>query len=243
MQSLELIDRFLKHELSPEEARQFEQMIIADPAFAEEVSFYIAASKLAKEESQEEKIRRFRQLQREVQPPTGKLIRMSNFRRLAVAAAVIAAIAIGFYLFQSPAKPNQLADDYITNNFSVLGVTMSNNTDSLQEGLKWYNEGKFPEALNRFQLLMQSDSSAVTALKYAGIVTLRTGQYDLALQYFTRLENYPGLYANPGKFYHALTLMKRNQPGDKQNAKLLLQEVVQKDLEGKEAAQEWLGKM
>ena len=242
MQSLEYIDRFLKGELNPDETKAFEQMITADPAFAEEVSFYIAASKIAKEESRAEKIRRFKQLPVDTRP-AGKVIKMVKFRTLAAAAAVIAVIIIGVYLFQSPAKPDRLADNYIEKNFSVLGVTMSNNIDSLQHGLKWYNEGKFPEALKMFNSLMQSDSSAITALKYAGIVTLRTGQYDLALQYFTRLENYPGLYANPGKFYHALTLMKRNQPGDKQNAKLLLQDVVKKDLEGKETAQDWLKKM
>jgi hypothetical protein len=34
--------------------------------------------------------------------------------------------------------------------------------------------------------------------------------------------------------------MKRNRPGDKQAAKVLLEQVVQNDLEGKETAQKWL---
>jgi hypothetical protein len=41
------------------------------------------------------------------------------------------------------------------------------------------------------------------------------------------LENYTQLYANPGKFYHALTLLERNLPGDKQQVKILLEQVVQ----------------
>ena len=57
----------------------------------------------------------------------------------------------------------------------------------------------------------------------------------------TKLENRV-LFANAGKFYHALTLLKRNQGGDKQQAKLLLEQVVQNDLEGKATAQDWLEK-
>ena len=37
--------------------------------------------------------------------------------------------------------------------------------------------------------------------------------------------------------------MNRNQPGDTETAKQLLQQVIQKDQEGKETAQEWLRKM
>ena len=50
------------------------------------------------------------------------------------------------------------------------------------------------------------------------------------------------LYDNPGEFYQALTLMKRNIPGDHQKAKFLLQDVVDKNLSGKEEAQKWLKK-
>ena len=72
-----------------------------------------------------------------------------------------------------------------------------------------------------------------------GIVYLRLANYDKAFLYFQQLENYP-LYSNPAIFYQALTLMKRNGPGDKQNAKQLLQQVVKDNLEGKAVAQQWL---
>jgi len=58
-------------------------------------------------------------------------------------------------------------------------------------------------------------------------------QYDKAIDYFFQLEYY-NLYSNPGKFYQGLTLLKRNMPGDKQAAKVLLQQTLQNDLNGKE---------
>jgi hypothetical protein len=82
----------------------------------------------------------------------------------------------------------------------------------------------------------------ISAKKYAGIVYLRLSNYDKALAYFQDLEKYTSLYANPAIFYHTLTLMKRNQPGDKQTAKQLLQQVVQNNLEGKGNAKQWLDK-
>ncbi len=51
------------------------------------------------------------------------------------------------------------------------------------------------------------------------------------------------LYSNHAFIYEALTLMKRNLPGDAAKAKQVLQYIVNNDQEGKEFAQEWLKKM
>ena len=118
---------------------------------------------------------------------------------------------------------------------------MGNKQDSLQEGLSLYNEGRYEEALKQFENMVQNDTSFIEAKKYAGIISLRMEQYEKAINYFLQLENYTQLYANPGKFYHALTLLKRNKQGDTETARLLLQQVVENDLEGKEEAENLLG--
>jgi len=43
-----------------------------------------------------------------------------------------------------------------------------------------------------------------------------------------------------GHIYQALTLLKRNQPGDKQKARQLLQQVPPQHLASEETAQQWL---
>jgi FimV-like protein len=50
------------------------------------------------------------------------------------------------------------------------------------------------------------------------------------------------LYSNPGQFYKALALLLRNESGDKDQAKELLQKVIDEDQEGSKMAQEWLEK-
>ena len=105
----------------------------------------------------------------------------------------------------------------------------------MQTALRLYNDGKSEEALKYFESMLVRDTSFVDGKKYAGIVSLKLKKYDEAILYFSQLANYQ-LYANPGKFYHALTLLKRNQAGDNQQAKVLLEQVVKNDLEGSKDA-------
>ncbi len=112
----------------------------------------------------------------------------------------------------------------------------------LQNDLRLCNENHLDSSLKLLKGIIQRNAANISIKKYAGIVYLRLGNYDKALAYFQELEKYTSLYSNPATFYHALTLMKRNQPGDKQKARQLLEQVVQNDLEGKETAQQWLKK-
>ena len=157
------------------------------------------------------------------------------------AAAIMAALLVGWLVWMKPVSPQQMADTYINKELSSFGVSMGSRQDSLQAAIQLYNEGKDKEALQQFENMAVANTSDVTALRYAGIVSLKLGLYSQALQHFKQLEQYPGLYSNPGKFYYALTLMKRNAPGDATQARQLLQQVAQSsDLDGKQQAQQWL---
>ena len=119
---------------------------------------------------------------------------------------------------------------------------MGNREDSLQKGLRLYNDGMHREAMNLFESLVRMDTTFIDAKKYAGIAALRLEEYENALHYFSLLASDTQLYANPGKFYQALTLLKRNRPGDKEAARQLLQAVVNEDLERSKEAEDWLKK-
>jgi tetratricopeptide (TPR) repeat protein len=134
-----------------------------------------------------------------------------------------------------------MADKYIKDSFQTLRVKMGTSQDSLQNAVQLYNEGQLTSSAEIFEDIAQRDSSNTKAITNAGIAYLRLGNYDKALVYFQQLENY-SLAFNPGTFYHALTLLKRNQPGDKKQARQLLQQVVDNDLEEKETARQWLKK-
>ncbi len=241
---LEYIDAYFNDELKPEEARQFEQRITKDKSFAEEVAFYLSTKQVLKEEAVAEKKEWFRQLA-EQNSPYSKRRPIAPIRKLwvyAAAAAVVVFILFAGYLFLfQQSSPQQMAEKYIKQNLESQGVTMGNSQDSLQNALRLYNEGELNSSLEQFESILQRDSSNNSAKEYAGIVYLRLGNYDKALAYFQQLEKIT-LSSNPATFYHALTLMKRNQPGDKQLARQLLKQIVQNDLEGKETAEQLLKK-
>jgi tetratricopeptide (TPR) repeat protein len=134
-----------------------------------------------------------------------------------------------------------MAGKYIHDTLGTLPVKMGAE-DDMQNGLHLYNKGQFTSAIQKFESILQKDSSNYSAQRLAGIAYLRLGNYNKALDYFQQLEKYTSNYSNEGKFLRALTLMKRNQTGDKRQARQLLQEVVDNDLEGKEASQQWLDK-
>ena len=60
--SLEYIDQYFQGTPLPEEASAFEKRITEDPAFAEEVAFYLSARQALKEKLAEEKKSTFREI-------------------------------------------------------------------------------------------------------------------------------------------------------------------------------------
>jgi tetratricopeptide (TPR) repeat protein len=241
MSELAYIESYFKGELSAGERMEFDQKISDDPAFAEEVAFYCSAMDAVKEDLAEEKKKQFRKIYEEGKS-RDKKVRSSFVKRFwpyMTAAAVLAGLIAGIYLFSKHPSPQQLADQYIGNHFSVLGVKMGEKEDSLEAAKNLYNNKQFPEALRKFEKIIREDSAADEPKKMAGIVSLRMGDYDKAIEYFTQLENLR-LYSNPGKFLHALALIKRNRTGDREMAKELLKQVVDLNLGEKETARKWL---
>ena len=229
MENLQYIEDYFTGTLSPNEVLNFEEKISGDPLFADEVAFYLSAIHAVKEESNRLRKERFRALPIQHKEPA-KII---SFRRMSIAAAVIfVTLVSSIYFFTLSSDPVKLADNYIKTNLSSLSVTMSTTSDSLQKGIDLYNRGSYPQALTIFRGLSTSNPSSPDAMRYAGLAALQNGNYLLATEYFTRLEEIDGLYSNPGKFYRAITLLKRNGKGDKQTAQRLLNEVIDKDLEG-----------
>lgn len=238
---LEYIDDYFRGKMGTAEIGQFEQRILEDPGFAGEVAFYLNALQAALDQSNMGRKEQFWELYRKGKPavPSHPIKKLWPY----IAAAVLAGVLLGgWWLFLRPIPEKQLADQFIRQHFQALGISMGSREDSLQTGLRLYNEGKWTDALRQFENIARSDDSAFEAKKYAGIVSLQLKDYDKALAWFDQLSHYT-LYVNPGLFYQAITLMERNRPDDPEHAKQLLQRVVQEGLEGKETAAQWLSKL
>ncbi len=253
MDNSEYIEDYFSGAPDPEQTRSFELRIESDPVFAEEVAYYLSVHSLAKEVYHLEKKQQFREIYQNYQEagssastarnlkPSGTTIVRKLVYYLA-AAAVVAGISFGIYTYTQNVSPQEMAAVYEREKLTTLPVTMSGRSDSVQTGLRLYNDRKLEDARMLFERMIERDSLYYPALEYAGLACLRLKNYDRAIYYFKQLEERKELYANPALFYKAVTLMARNHPGDNASAKQLLQQVVEKELEGKEAAQKMLAK-
>ena len=261
MENSEYIDNYFSGTPDPVQVRSFENRIESDPVFAEEVAYYLSVHTLTREVSQSIKKQQFREIyQKSLKespsiPVSGKPISIYSARSTPVrnlplrkliyymaAAAVVAGISFGIYINVQRVSPQELAVRFERDHLTTLPVTMSGHSDSEQTGLRLYNDGKLQEAQLQFEQIIERDSSYYPAIKYAGLACLRLKNYDRAIYYFKKLEAHTELYSNPAIFYQAVTLMERNHPGDNASAKQLLQQVVEKDLDEKDAAQIMLEK-
>ena len=238
MHSLEYIDSYFKGEFSSQEKMEFERKMVEDPSFADDVAFYISTRQVSKDLVIEEKKNNFRKIYSEY----NKEAKVFSIRRIwsyAAAAVVVFGMSISWFLFTRQATPTQMAEQYIKENLNRLPVNMGGRQDSLQMGVNFFNEGKLSEGQAIFEAMVAREGDDDKALEYAGETALKQQDYQKAIQYFNQLEKIKLEY-NPGKFYHALTLMSRNGTGDAPAAKKLLQEVVNEGLAKKEDAEKLL---
>ena len=227
--------------LSKEEVNTFEERIKNDPAFAADVAFYVSSRQAAKEMADEEREAHFRKIYKpgngyHHQEQPAKVVSLRTAMRVALAAAIITAVVVTVVLNSKPSASG-LASRYIDKEFAQLEVHMGT-ADDLSKAVENYNNGKYTEAENGFERVLAKDSGSLEIIKSAGIAALRAGDYEKALQHFRKMETFHAYY-NPAVLLQAVALMKRSQPGDKQEAKSLLQRVIDNNLDGKETAQEW----
>lgn len=239
MKHLEYIDDYFKGAASDSQSRQFEQRLLDDPAFAEEVAFYLTTQRLLQQEARAEKIDHFRKLYQQ-QPAAPLRVVKPTYRigRFVAAAAIVIGLLFIVNLL-TPASRQQLADQYIREELGSVNVSMSAGVDSIDLIRDLYNKGQFKEALSLSEVLIGQNAGNRQALQLAGLSNLRLQQYDQALTRFKQLASQKA-HVNKGVFYQAVTLIKRNQPGDLPLAKTLLEQVVKEDLAERATAEEWL---
>ncbi len=165
------------------------------------------------------------------------------FRLFSALAAIFIMILAAYFLLFRAADPQGLAEKYYTENLVELSQTMGSTEDLIQLGIAAYNQKDYQRAQVYFQEALIKDHENSDALKYLGLAYFAQNELDSALAAFEELADMPGLFSNPGLFYQAFTLMMRNESGDLERAKLLLERVVNQNEEGSQQAQIWLEKL
>lgn len=235
MSNLDRIEQYYNNTLSEPERRAFEDELKTNPVLVAEVTFWVQARAAAQAEARTRRKAEFAELRQSLT----KTKQRSLYYTYAAVASVVLMLGIGsWWLYKSQITNyksqinKEWAASYIEKNFTTLSTQMGSDADSLQIGITLYNSGKLEKAQAVFSQLLSRDSLNVEAQKYAGIVALRRQDYDQAIKHFHRLGTRTDLVANPGKFYEALALLRRDLPLDKLKAENLLKEIKAAKLEG-----------
>jgi tetratricopeptide (TPR) repeat protein len=238
---LEKIDKYYNNELSLSERQDFENELINNEELKENVSFYLNTRTATKQLADDKRRAEFEELRKKIsqkQANSGKIKPMIWLSGMAASVILVA----GFWWFSHTPDlaTDAIANTYIQENFQNLPIKMDASADSLQMGLRLFNEQKLSEAQIIFENILKRKNNDSEATEYAGITALRLKDYDKAIQYFKILASQKDLFANPGKFYEAITLLQQS-PMNKKEAEILLKDVVDNGLEGKEEAAVILG--
>jgi tetratricopeptide (TPR) repeat protein len=241
----EYIEAYFKQTLNTEERKTFEAKCETDEAFAKQVAIYLTARQALREELLQQKIQQWKGgvSQQEEPVPVIPMQRRTTFVKWVMyAAAACLLLVASVYLFEANSSPKRLAVNYIQTNYASLSHTMDASHDSLQSGIEAYNNKNYDKALQLFLGVQKNDPANSDAKKYAGVVYLQQQDYDKAVQQFDELANMKGLYSNPGDFLKAVSLLERNRTTDKEEAKILLQKVVNEKEEGYQEAEKLMKK-
>ena len=172
---------------------------------------------------------------------TIRLSPINYLKILLMSAAAVAVFVLSFFIFYSSNKDvNTLAVNYFQENLQQLSQTMSSADDSLQLGIAAYNNKEYDKALSYFRNVYKTHPENSDAKKYTGLSYLAKRDYENALKEFEALAKTPNLYSNPGQFLKAITLLMRNEDGDRQSAKEILEQLANKNVEGSKESREWL---
>ncbi len=243
MNELDTIESYLTGQMAEADQLAFEASLRTDPVLAETLTFYVMAQHTAKNQAAAHRRAEWESRRRTegIQPLPTRRIGQWVYG-VAAAACLVLALGVGWYFLNRPSA-TELADAYVNQNFTTLSVTMDGRADSLQTGIRAYNQGRLADADALFGAILQREPANADALKFAAIVSLRRGNYDQAINQFHQLSQRADLYANPGVLYEAIARLKRNQPLDKQTAKELLTNVISKNLDGRDEASKLLERL
>ncbi|MCH6234186.1 tetratricopeptide repeat protein [Cognataquiflexum rubidum] len=252
---IEVFEEYLNDKLNEQERRNFEAELKLDKDLENSFLIYKAIEQdlgnNIKNKSKENELRKtLESLSKQYsEAPIKTSFKKQNrvIKFIGFVSAVAASFLLIFFVYENfyldKYDSQRIAQNYFQSELGQLGQTMGNVEDSLQLGIVSYNQKDFFQAIIIFESILESDPDNSEAIKNLGLSYLGLEEFDKAIQQFQRLSQLENLYANPGLFYQALALLLRNEIRDNDQAKLLLEIVIDQNQEGTKKAKEWLEKL
>lgn len=248
-EDIELIERYLNSELSPEELDAFKQRLEVDSAFAEKVDDYKAiitgVRHLGHKKFTEELAAWEHEIKNEETAVQTIDLRARRWKKyLAVAAAVVLLILSLLYFMvpRAPVNTEDLFTAYFVPYDDVVSVRDGReNDETLGYALQNYGDGKYKEAIPYFQSYLSTDSQNHDAMFYLGTSALAEKNTAVAVPPLRELVAQRSIYAEQAAWYLALAALLEN---NKESARTQLKDIAEnKSHSMHEKAEELLGRL
>ncbi len=255
-----LIEKYLNKSLSKEELTAFENRLLHDPSLQEQVNINKQLIDAINEDSwsfssghetealkEYEDILNAPQLQnlkktidhiQDGDKETSKVIRLSNWKRYAIAASIVAIGLFSYFMLQAPSN-EELYTDYLQLETLPSLVSRSDDSQLLAQGQKAFEKGSYNDAITIFNEAFLTTKESGVYL-YLGISKLQLSQFDSAEKTFDDLIASDLIDAEKGYWYKALLYLKQDNT---ERSKEVLNKIISGDLYNVEKAKQLLKKI
>jgi tetratricopeptide (TPR) repeat protein len=246
-EEIELIERYLKKELSEFENTAFQQRLLSDRDFKvhyDEVRTSISGIQYSARKAVLEELKKFDSTLPGISGRKGSGRTISPIVYFGIAASILILVVstVLIYRFSNEVNPEQLYQSYYTIYPNIVDPTQRNDTTSanvISPGFRQYDLGNYEEAVSEFnESLKEGDNEFV--LFYLAISYLELNRLNEAIEHFHNyIQNYSSLKSQ-AQWYLALSYIKNEQLA---NARIPLQLIAEDDSSYSEKASNLLNQL
>lgn len=238
---IDLIERYLRDELTSEERIDFMNRMKGDPEFAEKTEDYAMIIQGIANQGATAFRRELTAWENEIRHDEMNLprIRVSDApkkekpsmplsswsRYFSIAAAVAALLVALLYVidYKKDRKLNELFAAHFSPHDELLSTRGNGTHVTLAEALESYNAKNFAEAVSRFEQYLKENPNDYQAWFYFGVSQLAAGKNSDAVTSFDVVIDRKIIFRDSAEWYKALALIKLN---DASGARKLLSQIA-----------------
>ena len=207
--TLELIERYLNHELEGQALIDFEKKLENDQDFRDEVNFVKNISTGVERAVLKEKMESFHS-EMQSETPIIKLQSRHIFLKIAVAASLLIGFALMFYYYQTDPY-EKLYEAYYSPDPGLPTVMSSTSEYDFYDAMVDYKRENYDLAINKWSALQANSPTNDTLNYFLGMAWMASNKVEKALPYLEEVtKNNASVFHEDARFYTALYHIKNN---------------------------------
>lgn len=214
---IELIEKYYNEKLSSEELAFFNQQLVKDSLFAEEVKQYEFIFKGIDRARSNQLKREFEEIESSIKSSNFKLGSLKSIvKKYSTAALVSVVLIVGVYITSISnfdIKNQLLYVEYFKPYPNVLAPTMrsvSHENTAIYTAMKKYDSMHYNQAISAFDVLLKDTDHKNEIQFYKAVSLMSEGLHEEAKKLLKEMDA-SGSFKNQRKWYLALTLLQLNE--------------------------------